>query len=135
MATNGQGRLIETIDANGSRRPRRGESGLPRALGRLVLCLPVDFVLSVANPFASRQLRQICCFFSEAHRHVLRRQSGHKRAMAAPPPPHSRPIALLKPGLSTNEPAMSDRSQTIAKVLELIEPYNKKGIAVTEGTR
>ncbi len=62
-------------------------------------------------------------------------RTGRKQAIAAPPPPHSRPIALLKPGLSTNEPAMSDRSQTIAKVLELIEPFNKKGIAVTEGTR
>jgi acyl carrier protein len=30
---------------------------------------------------------------------------------------------------------MSDRSQTIAKVLEQIEPFNKKGIVVTEGTR
>ncbi len=30
---------------------------------------------------------------------------------------------------------MSDRQQTHAKVLELIEPFNKKGVAVTEGTR
>ena len=30
---------------------------------------------------------------------------------------------------------MSDRSQTIAKVVELIAPFNKKGIAVTESTR
>ena len=30
---------------------------------------------------------------------------------------------------------MSDRHQTLAKVLELIEPFNKKGVAVTEGTR
>ena len=30
---------------------------------------------------------------------------------------------------------MSDRSQTLAKTLELIEPFNKKGIAVTEATR
>ena len=34
-----------------------------------------------------------------------------------------------------NEPDMSDRSQTLAKVLELIEPFNKKGVAVTESTR
>jgi acyl carrier protein len=30
---------------------------------------------------------------------------------------------------------MSDRSQTFAKVLELIGPFNKKGIAVSESTR
>ena len=30
---------------------------------------------------------------------------------------------------------MSDRAQTLAKVLELIEPFNKKGIAASEGTR
>ena len=30
---------------------------------------------------------------------------------------------------------MSDRAATLAKTLELIEPFNKKGIAVTEDTR
>ena len=30
---------------------------------------------------------------------------------------------------------MSDRQQTYAKVLELIEPFNKKGVAITEATR
>ena len=30
---------------------------------------------------------------------------------------------------------MSDRSQTLAKTLELIEPFNKKGITVGESTR
>jgi acyl carrier protein len=30
---------------------------------------------------------------------------------------------------------MSDRQQTYAKVLALIEPFNKKGVAITEGTR
>jgi acyl carrier protein len=30
---------------------------------------------------------------------------------------------------------MPDRQQTFAKVLELIEPFNKKGIAATEATR
>ena len=30
---------------------------------------------------------------------------------------------------------MSDRQQTYAKVLEMIEPFNKKGVAVTEATR
>ena len=30
---------------------------------------------------------------------------------------------------------MSDRSQTLAKVLELIEPFNKKGATVTAATR
>ena len=49
--------------------------------------------------------------------------------------PQSRPIALLKLASPTNETAMSDYSQTLAKVLELIEPFNKKGIAVSERTR
>jgi len=30
---------------------------------------------------------------------------------------------------------MSDRQQISAKVLETIEPFNKKGVAVTESTR
>ena len=30
---------------------------------------------------------------------------------------------------------MSDRDQTAAKVLELIEPFNKKGVTVSESTR
>ena len=30
---------------------------------------------------------------------------------------------------------MSDRQQTYAKTLEMIEPFNKKGVAVTEATR
>ena len=30
---------------------------------------------------------------------------------------------------------MSDRSQTLAKVLEQIEPFNKKGVEVSEATR
>jgi acyl carrier protein len=30
---------------------------------------------------------------------------------------------------------MSDRTETAAKVIALIEPFNKKGVAVTEGTR
>jgi acyl carrier protein len=30
---------------------------------------------------------------------------------------------------------MPDRQQTLAKVLELIEPFNKKGVEVTESTR
>ena len=30
---------------------------------------------------------------------------------------------------------MSDRQQTYAKVLELIEPFNKKGVAITDATR
>ena len=30
---------------------------------------------------------------------------------------------------------MSDRQQTYGQVLELIEPFNKKGVAITEGTR
>ncbi len=34
-----------------------------------------------------------------------------------------------------NESRMSDRAQIAAKVIELIEPFNKKGVDVTEGTR
>jgi acyl carrier protein len=30
---------------------------------------------------------------------------------------------------------MPDRQQTLAKVLEVIEPFNKKGVAVTVATR
>jgi acyl carrier protein len=30
---------------------------------------------------------------------------------------------------------MSERDQTAAKVLELIEPFNKKGVTVSESTR
>lgn len=30
---------------------------------------------------------------------------------------------------------MPDRQQTLAKVLELIESFNKKGVAVDEATR
>ena len=30
---------------------------------------------------------------------------------------------------------MSDRTHSLARVLELIEPFNKKGVAATEATR
>ena len=30
---------------------------------------------------------------------------------------------------------MPDRAQTLTKVFQLIEPFNKKGVAVTEATR
>jgi acyl carrier protein len=30
---------------------------------------------------------------------------------------------------------MSDRQQSYAKVLDMIEPFNKKGVAITEATR
>ena len=42
---------------------------------------------------------------------------------------------MLKAGLSTNDQPMPDRAQTLATVLDLVEPFNKKGIAVTEETR
>jgi acyl carrier protein len=38
-------------------------------------------------------------------------------------------------GLIINGASMSERQQTYARVVELIEPFNKKGVAVTEGTR
>jgi acyl carrier protein len=43
--------------------------------------------------------------------------------------------ALRRGRRRTNEPIMSDRQQTYAKVVELIEPFNKKGVHVTEATR
>jgi acyl carrier protein len=49
--------------------------------------------------------------------------------------PHSRPIALLKHDVSINGNRMSDRSQNLAQMLVLIEPFNKKGVTVTEATR
>jgi len=42
---------------------------------------------------------------------------------------------LLNTGRSTNGARMSDRQQTSAKVADLIAPFNKKGVAVTEATR
>ena len=30
---------------------------------------------------------------------------------------------------------MSDRAETYVKIVELIEPFNKKGVAITEATR
>ena len=56
-------------------------------------------------------------------------------ATSAQSPPPFRPIALLIPGPDTNEPDMPDRQQTQAKVAELIEPFNKKGVAISDATR
>jgi acyl carrier protein len=42
---------------------------------------------------------------------------------------------LLKRQGITNEPGMSDRQQIYTKTVELIEPFNKKGVAITEATR
>jgi acyl carrier protein len=53
----------------------------------------------------------------------------------AAPPPHSRPIALLNSSPAINEQAMSDRQQTYAKTVEMIAPFNKRGVAITEATR
>ena len=61
----------------------------------------------------------------------MKKSSARRRLTA----PHSRLIALLNRGLNTNERRMSDRQQTYAKVVELIEPFNKKGVHVTEATR
>ena len=54
---------------------------------------------------------------------------------AAPRPPQSRPIALRNDTTTFNGQHMSDRQQILTKVLEQIEPFNKKGIAVEENTR
>jgi acyl carrier protein len=64
-----------------------------------------------------------------------RLRSDRLRNWIAAPPPRFRPIALRNSGPPTNERAMSDRSQTVAKILELVEPFNKKGIDVGEATR
>src|SRR6185295_2415352 len=50
-------------------------------------------------------------------------------------PPHSGPIALLKAVVSINEPAMPNRQETYDTVVEIIEPLNRKNVAVTEATR
>jgi acyl carrier protein len=42
---------------------------------------------------------------------------------------------LRRLGRRINERRMPDRQQTYAKVLEMIEPFNKKGVAITEATR
>jgi acyl carrier protein len=49
--------------------------------------------------------------------------------------PQSRLIALRTGRWTTNEPSMSDRQQIYARTVELIEPLNKKGVAITEATR
>jgi acyl carrier protein len=66
---------------------------------------------------------------------MLDERKGSRHLGHGPRPPHWRPIALLKRGPSTNEPSMPDRQQTLAKVLELIAPFNKKGVAITAATR
>ena len=38
-------------------------------------------------------------------------------------------------GLTINGASMSDRQQIYAKLVQLIEPFNKKGVAVAEDTR
>jgi len=50
-------------------------------------------------------------------------------------PPHWRPIALRTLGQRTNGNKMPDRQPIYAKVVEMIEPFNKKGVAITEATR
>jgi acyl carrier protein len=42
---------------------------------------------------------------------------------------------LRNGGTPINDPSMSDRQQNLAKVLELVEPFNKKGVGVSESTR
>ena len=42
---------------------------------------------------------------------------------------------MRKSDTPINDQNMSDRQQSLAKVLELVEPFNKKGIAVSESTR
>lgn len=48
---------------------------------------------------------------------------------------HRALFALRNGGTPTNDPQMSDRQQILTKVLELIEPFNKKGVEVGESTR
>jgi acyl carrier protein len=42
---------------------------------------------------------------------------------------------LRKQAVATNDPEMSDPQQIYAKVVALIEPLNKKGVAVSAATR
>ena len=49
--------------------------------------------------------------------------------------PQSRPIALRNWCTPFNGLEMPDRSQILAQIVALIEPFNKKGIEVSESTR
>ena len=66
---------------------------------------------------------------------LFRPHWGIDEALAALRPPHSRPIALRTVGQRTNGNPMPDRQPIYAKVVEMIEPFNKKGVAITEATR
>jgi acyl carrier protein len=60
---------------------------------------------------------------------TARRQAGAaKRRNRAP-------LRCLSGRAALTSPLMSDRQQIYARTVELIEPYNKKGVAITEATR
>ena len=52
-----------------------------------------------------------------------------------PPRPIRAPLRCERLGSPLTSRAMPDRQQILAKTLELIEPFNKKGVDVTEATR
>src|SRR5215216_5299138 len=45
------------------------------------------------------------------------------------------PLRCETAGSSLTSERMSDRQQTYARIVELIAPFNKKGVAITEATR
>src|SRR3712207_3399628 len=49
-------------------------------------------------------------------------------------PPPSRPIVLAERASGHKGRRMTDREETFAKVAQLIAPFNKKGVELSEGT-
>jgi acyl carrier protein len=45
------------------------------------------------------------------------------------------PLRCETPGRPLTDARMPDRQQTLANVLDLVQPFNKKGIEVTQNTR
>ena len=67
---------------------------------------------------------------------ALRSELGELRSRFATfPVPQSRPIALRKRGLPNRGEAMTDRDDTQAKIRDLIDPFNKKGVEISGSTR
>jgi acyl carrier protein len=60
--------------------------------------------------------------------------SCHGGAGLAKRRPAFRPISLAGKAAEPKGQAMTEREQTFAKVAELIEPFNKKGVVLTDAT-
>jgi acyl carrier protein len=80
------------------------------------------------KPKSSRGGRSIACPRGKSIRYSASSTSSLKRRIRA------RLRCLSERASLTNGP-MSDRQQIYAKTVELIEPFNKKGVAITEATR